>query len=343
MTKLLIPVCGKSSRYGTSRPKWLLAHPSGNLMITESIKKLDLNNFSEIIITHLEEHLQFNFKNRVIDEISKLGIIPVKFLSLKSSNSVVETIKKTIEKLNIVDPIFIKDSDNSFDVQLNFNDCSFVCVSKINESKINYANKSFVEFNHENILTNIQEKKIISDCFVTGGYFIKNPKIFEDFIINDDEKYISDIIKNMIDLDEKVLINHVKNYLDWGTIEDWNEYKRQFKTLFIDIDGVLFNQPSDISSTYNIEYNENNLNYIKNLSLKENIKIIFTTARGNNQKLELEQKLSSDGIKFEHIITGLFHSERVIINDYSDTNPYPTCSAINIKRNDDNIKNILRL
>jgi len=30
---------------------------------------------------------------------------------------------------------------------------------------------------------------------------------------------------------------------------------------------------------------------------------------------------------------GLFHGARILINDYNDTNPYPTAKAINTKRN----------
>ena len=35
------------------------------------------------------------------------------------------------------------------------------------------------------------------------------------------------------------LIYNVTKYYDWGTLEDWNKYKNEFKTLFIDIDGTL--------------------------------------------------------------------------------------------------------
>ena len=31
----------------------------------------------------------------------------------------------------------------------------------------------------------------------------------------------------------------VSDYIDWGTIDDWEEYKNEYKTLFIDLDGTL--------------------------------------------------------------------------------------------------------
>ena len=31
----------------------------------------------------------------------------------------------------------------------------------------------------------------------------------------------------------------VERYSDWGTLEDWNKYKSEYKTIFTDLDGVL--------------------------------------------------------------------------------------------------------
>lgn len=38
----------------------------------------------------------------------------------------------------------------------------------------------------------------------------------------------------------------------------------------------------------------------------------------------------------------LNHTRRIIINDYSKSNPYKSCDAINLKRNSDDLKEILR-
>ena len=40
MKLLLIPVCGKSTRYNTNRPKWLLTNPTGNLMVVDAVKQI---------------------------------------------------------------------------------------------------------------------------------------------------------------------------------------------------------------------------------------------------------------------------------------------------------------
>ena len=49
--------------------------------------------------------------------------------------------------------------------------------------------------------------------------------------------------------------------------------------------------------------------------------------------LELQEKQ----IPYSKLIMGLPHTKRTIINDFAPSNPYPSCSAINISRNIDNL------
>jgi hypothetical protein len=41
------------------------------------------------------------------------------------------------------------------------------------------------------------------------------------------------------------------------------------------------------------------------------------------------------------LISGLSNAKRILINDYNDANPYPRAIAINIKRDQDNLKDFL--
>ena len=65
MNTLILPVAGRSSRYGLSRPKWLLTMPSGELMFEFSISKLDFQHFTKIIFICLEEHLKFISEEKI--------------------------------------------------------------------------------------------------------------------------------------------------------------------------------------------------------------------------------------------------------------------------------------
>jgi hypothetical protein len=54
------------------------------------------------------------------------------------------------------------------------------------------------------------------------------------------------------------------------------------------------------------------------------------------------KQMTDLGIPFDHLIMGLYHSKRIIINDYSHSNPYKSCDSINLKRNSEELKEILR-
>ena len=56
MKTLLITACGLSSRFEGLRPKWLLTHPKGNIMLIEALSGLDFSQFDKICFSFLQEH-----------------------------------------------------------------------------------------------------------------------------------------------------------------------------------------------------------------------------------------------------------------------------------------------
>ena len=49
-TTLIIPAAGKSSRYPNMKPKWLLSHPTGKLMIEKVLELAIENEGSENLV-----------------------------------------------------------------------------------------------------------------------------------------------------------------------------------------------------------------------------------------------------------------------------------------------------
>ena len=346
---LIIPSAGQSSRFPT-RPKWLLTQPTGDLMIHEAIGCLDLTNIKEIFITVLKEHID-KYCNGETDFL-KFNDIKTNVLILdQSTNSQCETVVKTIQYWNIEGSIFIKDVDNYFiTCPKPENSISYVNIKDYTIRNI--TNKSFIELNNINVITNIVEKKVISDKISVGGYSFENAKDYIDAynklleISKEEyqtELYTSHIIWNMMTNKSVFQGIEVKHYFDWGTYEDWIEYKNQFKTFFIDIDGVLVENSSEYFSPKWGETNElkNNLEWIKSLD-RSKVDIILTTARKKEYKEITEKQLNSLGITYDAIIFDLLHCKRYLINDYSKTNPYPTAIAVNSERNSDNLKDLIK-
>ena len=69
--------------------------------------------------------------------------------------------------------------------------------------------------------------------------------------------------------------------------------------------------------------------------------VIFVTAREPQYRAETRQMLYELGFMSFTLIEGLQNSRRILINDYNNANPYPRATAINIKRDSDNLGDFL--
>ncbi|HAA11319.1 MAG TPA: hypothetical protein DCE41_06295 [Cytophagales bacterium] len=347
---LIVPMAGRSSRYPNVKPKWMLTHPSGNFMVLEAISGLKLDDFSNIYLVYLREHEEkFHFMKGFMEEVDALGLTDkVNMVELvEPTRDQPETVYQAIKQGNIQGPIVIKDSDNRFVVDLKPG--NMVCTYDLNQSGlIKPANKSYVQINEHGQIVNIIEKQVISSRFCVGAYGFEDASLFCDTLDAmplDKERYISNVIFHLM-LEEKKVFQaiDVNNYLDWGTIQDWDRFKRSYATLFLDLDGTLVMNSSAHFPPYVGESDpiEDNVQIIKDLQETGKFEIIITTSRPERFRAKTEAQLASLGLKPKQVIMGLYHSKRIIVNDYSKTNPYKSCDAINLKRNAADLREILR-
>jgi uncharacterized HAD superfamily protein len=158
------------------------------------------------------------------------------------------------------------------------------------------------------------------------------------------ELYFSHIISDIIDTDNKVFVEiDATEFIDWGTKEEWFSSANLKNTYFVDIDGVMLVNTGKYGSKnwYNtIEPIEQNISTIKQLS-DEGHEIIFVTSRPFDALQKFKDLLKNRNIKYKTIIDSCLHSKRIIINDFAASNPFPSCLAINIPR-DELIESYLR-
>ena len=67
--------------------------------------------------------------------------------------------------------------------------------------------------------------------------------------------------------------------------------------------------------------------------VEEGAQLIITTSRPEEFRDTTESQLAAFDIKYQKLVMGLNHSSRILINDYAESNPYPSAKAINIARN----------
>lgn len=350
MKNLIVPIAGKSTRYATTRPKWMLTHPkTSRLMVTSSIEGLNLDAFDNVYFGFLSEHEEhYQFLQGFKQELSDIGILNRShFCSLHTATrSQSETVYNIIKQMHIDGYVFVKDSDNYFSLDVEF-DYNQVCFSMLEQhERINASNKSYISLDDRNLVTGIVEKQVISNSFSVGGYGFTNAddfvKCFETIssrYIDGHECYISHVIFQLILENVMFVGTPVSNYVDWGTLTDWLEYKSHFKTVFCDIDGTLITNTSLQLHPKNGTGQPllNNIHQLQQLHSSGNTVIVLTTSRPERYRLETIAELSKHNIPFDHLIMSLPHGKRIIVNDYAASNPYPACESINIPRDSDTL------
>lgn len=347
MSSLIIPCAGKSTRFPGMKPKYLLTHPNGGLLMLEGIKGLYLYDFDGIYITILKEHDElYKASDIVYSAFDKLNFLKKLHITiLDETNSQPETVAETIKLNNIEGHILIKDSDDYFESDIiKDNVVCYYDLAKM--SSTNAINKSYITLNNSGYIDNIVEKRVISENFCCGGYSFKDAKEYLSYyhkLKDYNNLYISHIIYSML-LDGISFIPHkVKNYYDWGTLEEWNKYKSEFKTLFVDLDGVLVENSSEYSYPRwgDSKAIQKNVEKIQSLYKTGKVQIIITTARNEEYRIKTINQLNRYKIPYNQLIMGLNHCQRIIINDFADTNPFPSCQSINLERNSDKLEKYL--
>jgi hypothetical protein len=343
---LILPCAGESSRFPGLRPKWMLTQPNGNLMVCDAIAKIDLKNVEKIVLVALRKHIK-DFKDSIIDAFKKANIkksVEIFELSQKTKSQP-ETVSEYLKTLSEDTPFFIKDCDGQFECEIKpKNQIITADVSLI--KGLNVGTKSYCNVNDLGMVTTIVEKQVISRNFCAGGYsFASSKKFLSSYekIKSYDNLYVSHIIDHMMLFDNESFNNKTcSTYEDWGTVEDWLAYKSTFATFFVDIDGVLVKNSSEFMDprwgqskplTENVEY-------FKRLKSTGRIQLILTTARTEKFSADTEKQLKDIGIDYDKILYGMLHAKRIIINDHSNSNPYPSCEAFSVQRDDDNLKNL---
>jgi hypothetical protein len=346
---LIIPMAGRSSRFPGLRPKWMLTHPGGRFMAIAALAGLRPEQFGKIYFVYLQEHeQQFHFRKGFEEELADAGLKKktVMVELEKPTRDQPETVYQAILKAKIKGPILIKDSDNKFSCDVKAG--NFVCYYDLNQAGlVKPKNKSYIVVDDHQRVVNIIEKKVISPYFCVGGYGFEDAALFSETLQNlnlENDRYISNVIYQCI-LNKGVFkAVAVSDYCDWGTLQDWENYKRSFATLFIDIDGVLVEHSSAHFPPYYGESGglEENVQIIQELRASGKFQIIITTSRPEKYRQVTVRQLKAIGVAYDQLLMNMLHSKRIIINDYSKANPYKSCDAINLKRNSRELKEILR-
>ena len=344
MNTLIIPCAGKSNRFPNMKPKWMLTHPDGELMIEKAIKGLNIEIFDRIIITIVKPHDEKYEAGLILSQVFKDNPKIEICLLDDFTKSASETVYLTLEKMNVTGAFVVKDSDNCVKVNIaNPIQNSITSYDLRKHPDIsNIPGKSFLIVNEQNIIEDIIEKQVVSNIICLGVYAFENTNIFKNAYLEllnknvQGEMFISHVISYILSKQKDIFISlEADAYDDWGTLVEWQEVQKRYRTYFVDVDGVLMKNCGKYGK---VNWSNNKCTISENIEtikkLQDNgAQIVITTSRPEEYRKDLEEILNENGIKPYAMLMGMNHAARVIINDFAPTNPYPSSIAISIPRN----------
>ena len=236
--KILIPMAGEGSRFakeGYKFPKPLI-DINGKPMIqrvVENLFYLDNKNEIEYIFLVRSEHLEKYVElENILNNISKKCRI-IKVNNLTDGAACTALLAKNF--INDDDELLIANSDQIIEYQPeNFKILkSLTCVDGIIFTFNSVHPKwSFVKLNSNDYITEVAEKKPISNIATCGIYWYRKGKYFVEYaekmieknIRVNNEFYIAPVYNEFIKDNKTLIPFYVNNMYGIGTPEDLNEY-----------------------------------------------------------------------------------------------------------------------
>ena len=186
----------------------------------KSILGLNLDIFDSIYFTILRKHAERYDLDVLLElQLRRLGLDKAKIVILDEPTSTqAETVAKTIEQEEIEGSIFIKDADSYFNAEIYPE--NGVAVYPLEKLKlVDPRNKSYVSVDDMQHITNIIEKRVVSNLFSVGGYCFENVNDFlEVYRQHKDlgQIYLSHLIYSMLLNGNLFRPIRVSAYNDWN-------------------------------------------------------------------------------------------------------------------------------
>ncbi len=334
---VLCPCCGSSSRYPNQPPKWMLPSHDRRPMIQLALSKIDFD-LDDLRVVILREHEE---KFSVREGLKRAFGRDIQTVILETpTRSQSETVAEALKALNLDDAFLVKDSDNIFKLDTPEEDFNYICTESLNHfDSINPRNKSYIQSDHQDIITNIREKEVISDTFNVGGYYFTSSQHFLEYYDRlsnarqkwEDELYLSDIIGSMILDGIPFKKKMVSEYQDWGTIHEWRQALLARKAYFVSLDGFLFERGSEHFAPHfnDTQPHQDAVDCVKSLA-QQNHTIIYVTIRSRNFEATTRQQLKNVELPEGQIVWDCPIAQWVTITSPHATLPFQSGKALEV-------------
>jgi hypothetical protein len=327
----------------------MLPGHDGRPMISLAVSRIKVP-MTDVVVAILRDHEERFSVTRGLEAVFGGAVRVV--IHEQPTRSQAETVAKTLYKAGIKEPFLVKDSDNVFELNDVAQEFNYVCVDTLNNyDSINPRNKSYLQVDHNGVVTNIREKVVISDLFNVGGYYFTNAGQFLEYYDRlsantaawSRELYLSDIIGAMTLDGVPFKSRQITGYEDWGTVHEWRRSLLSRKAYLVSLDGFLFERGSQY---FRPRYDEVRVNppalaALKALAEHGNT-IIYLSIRPPELRELTENQLVSAGAPAGNTLYGCPVANFTLVTAPHPTLPFNTARAIETSPVDEQVAEKVR-
>jgi dTDP-glucose pyrophosphorylase len=232
---VLIPMAGAGSRFseaGYTFPKPLI-EVNGKPMIQVVVENLNIEA-NYIFIVQKEHYQKYNLKYML--ELIAPGCKIVQTEGITEGAACTTLLAK--QHINNDSPLIIANSDQF--VEWNSNECMYSFKNSsidggILTFKATHPKWSYAKINNDGLVSEVAEKKVISDNATVGIYYWKHGKDYVKYaeqmikkdIRTNNEFYVCPVFNEAIQDGKKIKVQNVREMLGLGTPEDLETFLRK--------------------------------------------------------------------------------------------------------------------
>lgn len=341
MVDVFVLCAGESSRFPGRRPKWLLTHPNGQPFFARAAD--GLNGYDNIHIVVLKEHMEhYNLTAMEIEDAYGMKCCILE----KRSRSQAETAAWALENIRPQGSIFFKDCDSYFTHELGNGTENHMVTARVqNDAPRDFGAKCFVDSDNIGKITNLVEKRIISNEFAIGGYGFDSIETFRSAYTatpaGSSEIFISHVVMSAMIQGVSFFSKPGGSYEDYGTAAAFLDEIQKYASIFVDLDGTLLVNTSSFPNRWGTgEPLVKAVAAVQRLHATGRYQIIITTARPERMREATIKELRAKKIPCDQLVMGLFHAPRLIINDRGPGGP-TMAQSVEVPRDTDSLGDLL--
>lgn len=321
------------------RPKWMLSGPKNELMLAMALASLPRAAVGRIVVGVLrahEERWRASFGvRRALGEAVETVVFD------EPPGGPAETAAVLIGRAGVDGPIIVKETDGWF-APAALPDGDFVCVADLADHPrlANLAARTFIAAEGEAL--RIAAGEPCSRMVAAGAWGFASAGRFAEAVAGDG---FAGAVARLRAGGARFAVAPVKGFHDVGPLPAWHAWRRRFRTLVVDIDGVVVRNRGPYFPPLWEEPDEPiaaNVEHLKALAA-EGAQLVFMTARPEAFRAKTEASLRALGLSWHALVMGCHHAQRVIVNDYAASNPHPSCEAVNLPRESPALPDLLPL